>query len=221
MREKTQRNKGDVHEKTGHIFQGYRRYRRPDGTYRTAERWASPTRLSKDTPQARKAANAAYYEANKERILRKTTQWKKDNPKRFAAHRRKYLRNSPSARIAGNCRDRIRRMIGVQGNGRGRSNRLIGCDADTLCLILEAQFFPGMTWSNYGTVWHVDHIIPLAAYNLTDPEQQREAFHYSNLQPLWAHENMAKGDEVPGTEMVLRLLQAAYGATTRSAFLGG
>jgi hypothetical protein len=131
--------------------------------------------LSRDTPQARKAANAAYYEANKERILRKTTQWKKDNPKRFAAHRRTYLRNSPSARIAGNCRDRIRRMIGGQGNGRGRSNRLIGCDADTLCLILEAQFFPGMTWSNYGTVWHVDHIIPLAAYNLTDPEQQRVA----------------------------------------------
>jgi hypothetical protein len=39
--------------------------------------------------------------------------------------------------------------------------------------------------------------------------KQREAFHYSNLQPLWAHENMAKGDEVPGTEMVMRLLQAA------------
>jgi hypothetical protein len=100
-------------------------------------------------------------------------------------------------------------MIGSQGLGRGRTRRLIGCDADTLCLILEAQFFPGMTWANYGTVWHVDHIIPLAAYTLTDPEQQREAFHYSNLQPLWAHENMAKGDEVPGTELVMRLLQAA------------
>jgi len=66
-----------------------------------------------------------------------------------------------------------------------------------------------MTWDNYGSAWHVDHIIPLAAYDLTDPEQQRQAFHYTNLQPMWAHENMAKGDEVPGTEMVLKLLDAA------------
>jgi hypothetical protein len=94
-------------------------------------------------------------------------------------------------------------MIGSQGKNRGRSNKLIGCDADSICLILEAQFLPGMTWANYGTAWHVDHIIPLSSYDLTDPAQQREAFHYTNLQPLWAHDNMAKGDEVPGTELVL------------------
>ena len=188
---------------------GYRRLRRADGTMRTAERWASPAAYEKERGALRSAANAAYYQANKERILLKTTQWKKDNPSKFAAHRRNYIRNSLKARIAKNSRDRIRRMIGSQGKGRGRSNRLIGCDADTLCLILEAQFFPGMTWDNYGSDWHVDHIIPLAAYNLTDPEQQRQAFHYTNLQPLWAHENLAKGDEVPGTELILRLLEAA------------
>ena len=209
MEEGTAWKKGDVHEETGRVFQGYRRYRRPDGTYRTAERWASPAYLAKNGKEARRAANAVYYQANKERILRNTARWKKDNPAKFAAHRRKYLRNSPKARIANNSRDRIRRMIGSQGKGRGRSNRLIGCSADTLCLILEAQFMPGMTWDNYGSAWHVDHIIPLSAYDLTDPEQQREAFHYTNLQPMWAHENMAKGDEVPGTEMVMRLLQAA------------
>ena len=200
--------KGDVHEKTGYVFQGYRKYRRPDDTYRTAERWASPACLAKNSKEARRAANAAYYQANRERILRNTAQWKKDNPAKFAAHRRKYLRNSPQARLANNSRDRIRRMIGSQGKGRGRSNRLIGCNADALCLILEAQFTPGMTWANYGSAWHVDHIIPLSAYDLTDPEQQREAFHYTNLQPMWAHENMAKGDEVPGAELVLRMLEA-------------
>ena len=209
MEEGTVWRKGDVHRETGYVFQGYRRYRRPDGTYRTAERWASPAAYEKERGEYRRAANAAYYQANKERILKKTNQWKKDNPAKFAAHRRKYLRNSPRARIANNSRDRIRRMIGAQGKGRGRSHRLIGCNADTLCLILESKFELGMTWGNYGSAWHVDHIIPLAAYDLTDPEQQREAFHYTNLQPMWAHENMAKGDEVPGTELVMRLLQAA------------
>lgn len=209
MGEGTGWKKGDVHAETGRIFMGHRRYRRPDGTYRIAERWASPAAYEKERGEYKRAANAAYYQANKERILKKTNQWKKDNPKKFAAHRRKYIRNSPRARIANNARDRIRRMIGSQGWGRGRSRRLIGCDPDTLCLILEAQFLPGMTWDNYGSAWHVDHIIPLSAYDLTDLEQQREAFHYTNLQPMWAHENMAKGDEVPGTEMVLKLLEAA------------
>jgi hypothetical protein len=208
MGERTEWKKGDVHAQTGHIFQGYRRYRRPDGTYRTAARWASPAYLAKNNREAIRAANAAYYQANKERILRKTVQWKKDNPAKFAAQRRKYLRNNPRARIANNARDRIRRMIGSQGNARGRSHKLIGCDADTLCLILEAQFMPGMTWENYGTVWHVDHIIPLATYNLTDPAEQREAFHYTNLQPLWAHDNMAKGDTVEGEDVVLGMLAA-------------
>lgn len=207
MGEGSQWEKGDVHAQTGYIFQGYRRHRRSDGTYRTAERWASPACLAKNTKEARAAKNAAYYQANKERILCKTNQWKKDNPARFAAHRRKYLRNSPKARIANNSRDRIRRMIGSQGKGRGRSNKLIGCDAYSLCLILEAQFLPGMTWENYGSAWHVDHIIPLSAYDLTDPSQQREAFHYTNLQPLWAHDNMAKGDEVEGEDVVLGMLE--------------
>jgi hypothetical protein len=208
MGERPKWKKGDVHAQSGYIFQGYRRYRRPDGTYRIAERWVSPACQAKNNKEAIRAANAAYYQANKERILRNTAQWKKKNPAKFADHRRKYLRNSPKARIANNSRDRIRRMIGSQGKGRGRSNKLIGCDADTLCLILEAQFLPGMTWENYGSAWHVDHIIPLATYDLTDPTQQREAFHYTNLQPLWAHDNMAKSDTVEGEDVVLGMLAA-------------
>ena len=108
------------------------------------------------------------------------------------------------------CTVRKRMWDALRGARKSdRSMNLIGCSPDTLRLCLEARFEPGMTWDNYGSAWHVDHIIPLAAYDLTDPEQQRQAFHYTNLQPMWAHENMAKGDEVPGTEMVLRLLEAA------------
>ena len=108
------------------------------------------------------------------------------------------------------CAVRNRTRKALQGILKdGKSLDLIGCTPKTLRLIVESKFEPGMTWDNYGSEWHVDHIIPLSAYDLTDPEQQRQAFHYTNLQPLWAHENLAKGDEVPGTELILRLLEAA------------
>jgi hypothetical protein len=59
---------------------------------------------------------------------------------------------------------------------------------------IEAQFMPGMTWENR-ELWHVDHIIPCAAFDLTDPAQQRSCFHYGNLRPLWAKENQRKSDK--------------------------
>lgn len=60
---------------------------------------------------------------------------------------------------------------------------------------LESQFEPGMTWENRRK-WHIDHIIPCAAFDLTDTEQQRACFHYTNLRPLWASENISKGTKI-------------------------
>ena len=72
---------------------------------------------------------------------------------------------------------------------------LLGCTPEHLRAYLEAQFEPGMSWENYGRDgWHVDHIRPCASFDLTDPAQQRECFHFANLQPLWAADNLAKRD---------------------------
>lgn len=74
---------------------------------------------------------------------------------------------------------------------------LIGCSIDELKLHLQAQFKPRMNWNNYGyRGWHIDHKIALSHFDLLDPEQQRIAFHFSNLQPLWAAENLSKSDKL-------------------------
>ena len=71
---------------------------------------------------------------------------------------------------------------------------LIGCTIEELRSHLESQFVNGMSWDNYGrTGWHIDHIRPCASFDLSDPVQQRQCFHYSNLQPLWAADNIRKG----------------------------
>lgn len=74
------------------------------------------------------------------------------------------------------------------------------------------QFEPGMTWENYGTEWHVDHIVPCSYFDLTDPEQQRICFNYRNLQPLWAKDNLEKSNSVSDNveELVEFLKQEIY-----------
>jgi len=72
---------------------------------------------------------------------------------------------------------------------------LTGCSKEELIEYLESQFSEGMTWENWSlNGWHIDHIRPISSFDLSDPAQVKECFHYSNLQPLWAIDNLKKSD---------------------------
>lgn len=68
---------------------------------------------------------------------------------------------------------------------------MLGCELPYLKNYLQLKFTNGMTWENYGK-WHVDHIKPCAAFDLSKQKEQKECFHYTNLQPLWAQDNLKK-----------------------------
>jgi hypothetical protein len=98
-------------------------------------------------------------------------------------------------KLARTIRARLSHVL-RRGNHRkeGSAVRDLGCSVPELRAYLESKFQPGMTWSNRGTRgWHVDHVRAMANFDLTDPEQQRQAVHYTNLQPLWWFDNLAKG----------------------------
>lgn len=73
---------------------------------------------------------------------------------------------------------------------------LLGCSIDECYQYLESQFKEGMSWSNHGTIWEIDHIIPCSKFDLTKLEEQQKCFHYTNLQPLFKTENRKKSNKI-------------------------
>ena len=113
------------------------------------------------------------------------------------------LRENPYYRLVCRLRSRLRSALQYQGALKSQSTlELLGIDRDGLRSWLEAQFKPGMTWDNMGE-WHVDHLRPCASFDLNDPEQQKQCFHYRNLQPLWAYDNLSKGAKLLSERQLL------------------
>jgi len=146
-------------------------------------------RASKKASDRRCAIRVAAYKAG----------WARRNRERLSQYLCIYFRDrsrrDPAFAIRLRLRSRLVATIRRLMTGRsatGLIRELLGCSASELARHLESKFLPGMSWDNRSQ-WHVDHIKPLCAFDLTDPEQQAVAFHYSNLQPLWAADNMRKG----------------------------
>jgi hypothetical protein len=75
--------------------------------------------------------------------------------------------------------------------------KLLGCSVAFLKKHLEAQFKEGMTWKNHNLKgWHIDHIRPCSSFDLSKIKEQHKCFHYTNLQPLWATENLEKNGKI-------------------------
>lgn len=111
--------------------------------------------------------------------------------------RAEYTRNYrtiPAFMIKARLRRRVRKVIESQGAmKKGSTLGLIWCSSEHLKKHIESQFKEGMDWDNYG-LWHIDHIRPCASFDLMREEEQRACFHWTNLQPLWAKDNLTKSD---------------------------
>jgi len=137
-----------------------------------------------EDPEKARARNKARYERNKESILANS-----------AAYSAERYRVDPYFRLTINLRSRLGTAIrDGYGIKCGNTLELTGCTWAELRSHLESQFTEGMTWENYGK-WHVDHIRPCASFDLSLDEEQKICFNYSNLQPLWAKDNLRKSDK--------------------------
>ena len=158
-----------------------------------------------------KACKNIYYKANKEIFTENNKRHRENNPEYREQYyqENKKVRNDymiqyskkrsavdPCFRMLQALRSRQRAALNG-GLKAAPTMELLGCTAEQARQHLENQFTDGMSWDNYGLYgWHIDHIIPCASFDLSDPEQQKECFHYTNLQPLWAEDNLKKSDKI-------------------------
>tara|TARA_Y100000817_G_C16855386_1_gene543779 strand:+ start:1695 stop:2525 length:831 start_codon:yes stop_codon:yes gene_type:complete len=165
--------------------------------------------LKKNKEKVR-ATNRKYNLKRKEKMKVYMKKYRKENKEKMQALQRKYRRKFPEKRreyvrnrrktdpnYALRCvlRSRLRGVL--RGQAKAASTMaLLGCSTEQLMRHLERQFVEGMSWDNRGTAWHVDHILPCASFDLSNAEQQRRCFHWSNLQPLFAFNNLSKGDKI-------------------------
>jgi hypothetical protein len=179
-------------------------------TYKSSDKFKrKPTHLSTEEREQLLKSKQLWYQSNKESIslknkekyerdkmpfLEKNKIWRKNNKEYHFKHIKERINNGDMClKIRLNLRSRL--SIALKNNQKvGSAVSDLGCSIEEFKLHLESKFLPGMTWDNYGiNGWHIDHVKPLIAYNLVDPKQLKEACYYTNLQPLWAKDNLSKG----------------------------
>jgi len=145
-----------------------------------------------DNKEKLKTYAKAYYEANKDKV--------NSYQKTYQKQRRK---TDPLYKLKRNLRSRTYKAFRRKGYSKNtKTQKMLGVDWEIAKTHIERQFKKGMSWDNYGD-WHIDHIIPLAS--ATTEEKLKKLCHYTNLQPLWAEDNLSKSDSVNGQQTMLRV----------------
>ncbi len=145
---------------------------------------------------ARRKSQAAYRARNLEKRREATRIYRRNNPDKVRESTRKSNQKRKSSlmwRLAYTLRNRTRLAL-VNKQKAGSAVADLGCTILEFRAYLESKFSPGMTWRNWSrTGWHLDHIIPLKNFDLSIREEYLKACHYTNIQPMWALDNLKKG----------------------------
>lgn len=141
-----------------------------------------------------------YYIKNREVLRKKHNEYKinTDYLKWKRENHKLNMETNPNYRFGHILRGRINSALRFNRTIKAKkTEELLGCSVEVARKHIESQFKPGMTWDNHGRrTWHIDHIKPISSFDLSNPEEQKKAFHYTNLQPLHWVENLTKGSKI-------------------------
>jgi hypothetical protein len=159
--------------------------------------------------ECRIVATRKYYRDNTKDITTKKKIYSKNNKEKILKRQIKYVnkkkQEDPMFHLSLNLRKRVKsymKYVGISPKILKSTKDMIGCSPQELREHIESKFIDGMSWENYGTFgWHLDHITPLASAK--DKEEIIKLNHYTNLQPLWAIDNLKKGGRMIDPPLIL------------------
>ena len=150
--------------------------------------------------EANKDKIKAWYKSNQEQLRLKQKIYQKTNKNKINSWLKIYIKNKKQTDVQFRlkCTLRSRLSAAIKNNQKiGSAIKDLGCSIPELKIYLESKFTEGMSWDNWAhDGWHIDHIKPLSSFDLSDRNQLLKAYHYANLQPLWAKDNFLKGDKI-------------------------
>lgn len=151
-------------------------------------------------------ASVVWYAKNKDRARQAMRAWGQAN-KVYRNGYQNARRQEPVIALTHRLRNRLAKAVQAAGAGKaGKTLDLVGCSVEFLHAHITSQFVDGMSWETR-KLWHVDHIRPLSSYDLTDPAQQAESMHWTNLRPMWGSDNIAKSSWHEGKRHRYRKLE--------------
>lgn len=174
---------------------GKKYYLKNTGTIKLrASKW------QKNNQEKRSIVNRRWSKSNPDKKRESTQAWRKNNIEHSRRIGREYskkkLIEDTNYLLSHHMRNRLRSAV-KGGYKSGSAVRDLGCSIPEFVTWLEGKFQLGMSWDNYGiNGWHVDHVVPLVTFDLTDRGQLLKAVHYTNLQPMWAFKNRSKGGRI-------------------------
>ncbi len=156
-----------------------------------------------DDPEKERKRSMGWYSANRDRALARMRKWRQKSSEKRRTYRNQYnkkYRQTPKYKFEHALRARIITAIKNQSKGLsrkcGKTVSLLGCSIKDFRIYLESKFEPGMSWNNFGSVWHMDHIMPCSIFDLSKSAHQHRCFHFSNIRPCFIEENLKKGSKL-------------------------
>lgn len=156
--------------------------------------------LRKNNPEKYKEQTKKYYEKTKDTQKEKKKIWILNNREKYNSYWTNRKKEDIEFKLITDMRSRLSTYLSKKGlSKKNKTFEIVGCSPLQLREHLEKQFVIGMTWNNRGE-WHIDHIIPLSSAKTE--EELYKLFHYTNLQPLWAIENIKKSNKILSNNII-------------------
>ena len=194
----SQENKEKILIKSKKYYQENKENKKKKRKERYQENKEKSEKYYEENKEKNKEKIKEYYQENKEKILIKSKKYYQENREMISEYRKKRYNTDINFKITSNLRTRFK--LALKNNAKsGSAVKNLGCTIEEFKKYFESLFTEGMTWEKVfdGSI-HIDHKRPLASFDLSKPEEQTKACHYTNLQPLWAVDNLKKSDKWDG-----------------------